>query len=347
MFRFDIIGLGQPIVDVLIRLQDDAELASLGLERGSWQLVDLPRWSAIYDRFADRERILASGGSCANTMSFLGRAGGFGAPGVVFCGQRGNDEFGRLYGDYISYTGCTPHLITHPRLPTGRALSLVSPDGERTMVVHLGASEALGNFEDRVWQLFRQTRHAHFTAFMLAREPMRSVTLESIRLAKLHGATVSIDIAAPALIKEQRDILLRLVERCQVDVLFANTREMAALADAVILNQALRRLLDLHPGLCIVLKAGASGSLVLTKARRERIPVTHAEVVDTTGAGDAYAGAFLAGYCRGWSLRRCGLYASRVAALVVAKLGATLDSGLDALRVRPINDAGDTFFRDL
>lgn len=342
MFRFDVVGLGQPIIDVLIRLRDDRELESLGLTRGSWQLVDLERWTEVHAFFSRHEIVQAPGCSSANTMCFLGTFGGFESPGAVYVGQCADDAFGARFEEHMQYAGCVHYLMRHPTLPTARALSLISPDGERTMLVCLGASEALHSLPHEFWQFFRQTRHAHFTAFMLASEPMRSVTLEAIRIAKMHGATVSLDIGAPALVKRERDTLLRLLRAWQVDILFANTMEMQALADGQPHEKVLEQLFQAHPHLIVVLKAGDQGSTILTRRDRYPIAVEAADVVDTTGAGDAYAGAFLRGHLSGWSLRRSGIFGSRVAALVVSQVGATLQLSTNILNVIPLDDTGRT-----
>ena len=174
---YDIAGLGNALVDALIQIGDDGVLDALSLTRGQMHPVDDARWQEIYNHVAPSGAEVQSGGSCANTVATLGLMG----TQSVYCGQVGDDEFGRLYTESIT-SACGVSGLQHGAgLATGKCLSIISADAERTMVTDLGAAvqmQDLGGFAEMI----PQSRILHLTGYLLLGEPMRTRAMEAIAI---------------------------------------------------------------------------------------------------------------------------------------------------------------------
>lgn len=314
---WDVAGLGNALVDALVVVDDDALVEELQLTRGTMHPVDHVGWQKVYERVKHLGVTLDSGGSCANTLATVGHLGGR----ALYCGQVGDDPMGSLYAERIEQA-CGAHALRVSSVaPTGKCLSIISPrDAERTMVTDLGAAvhlSELGDFE----QALRRTRFAHFTGYPLLDGPTRPVALEAMRVAKEAGAILSLDTADPFVVHTIRDFLWEVLEE-HVDVLFVNADEARGLTDLEP-ERAIHRLAEARIGI-VVVKLGSEGSLVLHEGTVHRIEPWRVRAIDTTGAGDSYAGAFLFGLSRGWDVARAGQLASRVAALTVSQIGAVV-----------------------
>jgi len=314
---WDVAGLGNALVDALVVVEDDALLEELGLTRGTMHPVDDARWQEVYERVRHLGVTLDSGGSCANTLATVGHLGGR----ALYCGQVGDDAMGRLYAERIEQA-CGGHALRVSSVaPTGKCLSIISGrDAERTMLTDLGAAVHLSELGDFAGAL-QQARFAHFTGYTLLDGPTRPVALEAMRTAGRAGAILSLDTADPFVVYTIRDLLWEVIEQ-HVDVLFVNAEEARGLTDEEP-ERAILRLAERHVGI-VVVKLGARGSLVHHEGVVHHVDAWRVRAIDTTGAGDTYAGAFLYGLSRGWDVERCGQLASRVAALTVSQIGAVV-----------------------
>lgn len=307
-------GLGNAIMDALIRIDDDRVLADLGLTRGQMHPVDHHRWHEVYERLKHHGVEVHSGGSCANTMATMALCGAR----VRYCGQVGDDAFGAMYTESMVAT-CGGHaLVTTTDQVTGKCLSLISrKDGERTMLTDLGAAvhlAGIGDFADTI----RNARLLHLTGYLFLGGPVREAAYEALKVAHAANIPVSLDVADPFVARTIRDDIERIL-REHVTVAFLN-REEAEHVTGQGAYPAVDTLADWVE--VAVVKLGGEGSLVRTGGRTHKIPVFPAQVADTTGAGDAYAGGFLYGWLRGMSPEKCGILGSRVAALTVSQVGA-------------------------
>lgn len=307
-------GLGNAIMDALIRIEDDAVLAELGLTRGQMHPVDHHRWHAVYERLKGQGVEVHSGGSCANTMATASLLGAE----VVYCGQVGDDTFGDMYTTSMTAV-CRRHALvrTHAQV-TGKCLSLISRvDGERTMLTDLGAAvmlPSIGDFADQI----RRSRILHLTGYLFLGGPIREAAFEAVAVAEAAGVPISLDVADPFVARTIRDDIEALLKD-HVNIAFLN-REEAEHVTGVGAYSAVEVLAGWVD--TAIVKLGGQGSLVRVGADTYKIPVFPTRVADTTGAGDAYAGGFLYGWLRGWSPERCGILGSRVAALTVGQVGA-------------------------
>jgi len=316
---WDVAGLGNAIMDALVVLEDDTLLDELGLHRGTMHPVDHARWQQVYEKVRLHKVTFDSGGSCANTIAAVGRLGGR----ARYCGQVGDDQMGRMYASLVEQA-CGGHALRFASEGnTGKCLSIISAaDAERTMLTDLGASTGLsqlGAFEHDL----RSTKIAHFTGYTLLGGPVRDTVFQAMEVAREAGARVSIDAADPFVVDQTRDALLTVL-RDYASVAFLNEEEAKGLARCDDPESACETIHH-ETGLEVtVVKLGKRGSLVRHADGISPIPIQAVKAIDTTGAGDAYAGGFLYGLAHGWVPERCGQLATRVAALTVAQIGAVV-----------------------
>lgn len=308
------VGLGNAIMDAIVRIDDDAILTELGLTRGQMHPVDHARWNAVYERVKGFGAEVYSGGSCANTISALGLLG----TSVLYCGQIGDDEFGAAYEKSMLEV-CHGHALRRTSADfTGKCLSLVSArDGERTMLTDLGAAVSLPRLDGFADEI-RKARVLHLTGYLFLGGPIREAAFEAVRVAREAGIPISLDVADPFVARTITEDIRTLL-RESVTICFLN-REEAEVVTGLPPIEAVEQLGQWCT--FAVVKLGGEGSLVRHAGSTYEVPVFRVQVRDTTGAGDAYAGGFLHGWLQGWSPGRCGELGSRVASLTVGQVGA-------------------------
>lgn len=331
---WDVAGLGNALMDALVVLDDDGLIDELGLVRGTMHPVDHARWQQVYERIRRHKVTFDSGGSCANTIATVGRLGGR----AVYCGQVGDDQMGRMYASLLE-KACGDHRLRFCReQATGKCLSIISAtDAERTMLTDLGAAISLPELGDFAADLER-TRIAHFTGYTLLDGPMRQVVLEAMHRVTRAGGLVSLDAADPFVVVQIRDLVWSVIDQ-HADIVFLNAEEARGLT-----GEDPERAIEVigeHDVRTVVVKLGGRGSLVLHDGELHHVDVRRVEAIDTTGAGDSYAGGFLYGVIQGWEPARCGALASAVASLAVSQIGAVVKDH-DAL-ARALGDVSDRF----
>jgi sugar/nucleoside kinase (ribokinase family) len=254
------------------------------------------------------------GGSAANTAAWLASRG---VP-CVFAGRVGADAFGRDAVAALRAHGVVPRVATDPDIATGVCLVLIGPDGERTMVPSAGANATLTPADVGPGLLTAQD-HLHLSGYTLLAEGSRAAALVALRSAVELGASVSVDAASAGPIREVG--AERFLEWIPAGaMLLANTDELAALAGTVDEEAGLAALVA--RGLDVVLKCGGRGSVLGTAAGLWHAPARPVEVLDSTGAGDAFAAGLLAALWTGAELIEALDRANRLGAVAVGKLGA-------------------------
>jgi len=309
----DVAGLGNALVDALVRIDDDRVLGELELTRGQMHPVDHRRWHVAFDHVSRFGTEVQSGGSCANTLATLGFLGA----NVCFAGQVGEDQMGHLYAARM-HEACGTHALRFTRATsTGKCLAIISPgDAERTMLTDLGAAvllEDLGDFE----AVIRSARVLHTEGYLLLGEPMRSRVFEAIAIARQAGTLVSLDVSDPFVARAVGDAMWEVIGGS--DIVFLNADEASVLGDGTP-ERALARISE--TARTVALKLGSRGSLVKHEGRLYPALAQRVEAVDTTGAGDAYAAGYLYGWLQGWDPTRAATLAAAVAALTVSQVGA-------------------------
>jgi hypothetical protein len=313
-WRYDVVGIGNALVDSLVVL-DEPDIASTGFRQGIMHVVDASTWDAVYRRFLSPAMQIHAGGSCPNTLATLGLLGAR----TLKRGQVGDDELGRLYLESLATSCDASAMKVKSGVPTGRCLSLVRrDDGERTMLTCLGGAiemDDLGPFEDAI----RHARILHLTGYPLLQPPIRDAALAALETAREAGVSVSLDVADPFVIRAIRDDVWRVI-RDYCDVVFLNAEEATELCEGLPPERAVHEVGRFVE--TVVVKLGSRGSLVKCRGVVTPIGIHRVRAVDTTGAGDAFAGGFLYGLTQDWAAPRCGRLGARVAALTVSQLGA-------------------------
>ena len=312
--EMDVAGLGNALVDALVRIDDDAVLEQLALTRGQMHPVDHSRWSEIFEQLKGLGVEVHPGGSCANTIATLALLG----TRSVLCGQVGDDEFGRNYAGQLDALCGANALRRSPIGNTGKCLSIISvSDAERTLVTDLGAATGLEGVADfRAW--IESSRLLHVTGYLFLGGPMAKTAWEAMDIARDAGVPISVDVADPFVITSVKDDIWRALDE-YADLAFLNEEEAYALTGERGPEALVSVANAVHTP---VVKLGAKGSLILEEREIIHVGIHPATAVDTTGAGDTYAAGFIHGWLRGWPLTHCADLGARLAALTVAQVGA-------------------------
>ena len=323
---FDVVGIGNAIVDVLAHA-DDGFLAGHGLAKGAMTLVDGDRAKSLYGKIGPA--VECSGGSAANTIAALASLGGRGA----YIGKVHDDQLGEVFGHDMRAQGVhfeTPASRSGP--PTATCLILVTPDAQRTMQTFLGACVELGP-DDVDEDLIAAAHITYLEGYLWDPPEAKRALVKAAKAARQAGRRVALTLSDPFCVDRHRAEFLDLIER-HVDILFANEHEIMSLyrvADFDGAMQAVR-------GHCEIaaLTRSEKGSVIV---RGDEIHVIDAEpvenVVDSTGAGDAYAAGFLFGVASGMDLALSARVGGIAAAEVISHIGARPDRPLkDLVRVK-------------
>jgi sugar/nucleoside kinase (ribokinase family) len=308
-----IIGIGNALTDILISLSGDEVLTQYQLDKGSMSLVDNQFQTDILKAVAGLPHSLSLGGSAGNTIRTMARLG----TEVGFIGKVGEDSTGDFYIQALRNVGVEPFILRSEH-SSGKCLSLISADGERTLVTHLGAAADL-QAEDIDAAVFDGYDALYIEGYLVQDHDLIRTTMAR---AKQHGLKVAIDLASFNVVRENREFLHDLVER-YVDIIFANEEEAYEFSGC---RDAMEALLYIGK-MCelTVVKTGIRGALI--KRGDEIVEVgimAAAKRVDTTGAGDFYAAGFLTALCEGLSLRQCGTIGAITAGKVIEVVGTTL-----------------------
>lgn len=308
-----VIGIGNALTDMLVNLRTDEVLHLYDLKKGSMNLVDAQLQTAISKAVAGLPYYLSLGGSASNTIRAMARLGCQ----VGFIGKVGPDKTGEFFRQALENTGIEPFIFTGSQR-SGKCVSLISPDGERTMITHLGAALEL-TIKDIAPSVFDGYDCLYVEGYLVQN---RELITTVVRSAKECGLKVAIDLASFNVVEENKEFLRGLVAE-SVDIIFANEDEAKAFSDEAEPVNALQMISSLCE--LAVVKIGTRGALI--KRGNE---VLHAGImaaakrVDTTGAGDFYAAGFMAGLCNDLTLRQCGTLGAITAGKVIEVVGTTL-----------------------
>lgn len=317
--QVDIMGIGNAIVDVLSHT-DDEVIASHGLERGSMTLIDAERADALYA--ATESPMEASGGSVANTVAM---GASFGAD-VAYTGKVRNDSLGDAFTRDIREAGVTFETpASTDGAPTARCLVMVSPDGQRTMSTYLGACLELGP-DDIDADLVGRCTVTLLEGYLWDSPDAKKACEAAIAAAHANGRKVALTVSDALCVERHRDEFRALLDST-VDVLFANEDEIQALYEGESAHESLKAASN-HCDV-VAMTHGENGSVVASGEAFHEVPAEPiSQLVDTTGAGDAYAAGFLYGLTRGQDLPLCGRLGAIAAAEIIQHVGARPETKL-------------------
>ncbi len=321
--RYDVLGIGNAIVDVIARTEEDF-LLQQGMYKGAMALIDAARAEAIYEAMGPA--IETSGGSAANTI--VGVAG-LGAR-AAFIGKVKDDELGRAFAHDIRAAGvafATPPASTGA--PTARCYVLVTPDGERTMNTFLGAAQDL-HPNDIDADMIAASAIIYLEGYLWDPKNAKDAFLKAAKIAHEAGRKVALTLSDAFCVDRWRAEFLHLMRSQTVDLIFANEAELHSLYETADFDTAVAALRT-DVGVAVVTRS-EKGCLVVGADGTEAVPAFPVErVVDTTGAGDLFAAGFLSGLARGADDRTCGRLGALAAAEVIQHLGARPEASLKDL----------------
>ncbi|MGB9498734.1 MAG: adenosine kinase [Dissulfuribacterales bacterium] len=309
--RKAIVGVGSALVDMLANAPDEF-IKNLGVEKGGMTLVDQDYVERLIDQIQNPPAIVPGGSAC-NTAIGVGKLGGD----AKFVGKLGNDELGELFNQDLKRNNVKP-LLFFSTTPTGRVLSLITPDAQRSMFTYLGASAQM-HPDEVTADCFNDAAVVHVEGYLLFN---RSLMKAVVKSAKDAGALVSLDLASFNVVDESKDILPDIIKE-SVDILLANEDEARAYSGYTDEDKALDVLSENVD--IAVLKLGPRGSMIAYKGQKIKIdPMGSGEAVDTTGAGDLWASGFLFGLVSGYSFEKSGAIASACGYEVCRVVGADI-----------------------
>ena len=308
-----VLGIGNALVDVILRVDNEDILREAGLPKGSMTMIDAEKAESILALASGLSYQRASGGAVANTINGLASLGVT----TGYIGTIGKDDTGEIFSNDMAGRKVKPHLFAG-NTPTGRAITLVTGDGERTFGTYLGAAVELnaGILDPSV---FSQYQWLMAEGYLIYNRELISRALEIAREKKLKTA---MDMASYNLVEDNREFIIGLLND-YVDVVFANDLEAKALTGIEDPAAALAEMGKMCE--TAIVKTGEHGSLILSKGEQVQVASIKANCIDTTGAGDLYAAGFLYGLINGMSLQACGRIGSILGGNVVEVIGAKMD----------------------
>lgn len=306
-----VLGMGNALVDLIFQLPSDDLLEKWALPKGSMTLIDQQQAGIILNHFGQTQPVLATGGSASNTITSIAALGGE----CGFIGQIGkNDIYGDFYIEHLLKHGIKPYF-RRIDTPTGTAITLMSPDTERTFATYLGAASSMTE-ANISREIFSEYGYFHVEGYMVQNYALLE---QSLRLAVDCRMVVSLDLASYNIVKEHENFIRKILP--WVDIVFANEEEAKAFTG----EDGLEALNVLAKQVAVaVVKLGSRGSVVMHKGKLYHISADKVVKTDSNGAGDSYAAGFLYGLQCGFGVQECGEIASTVATQVVQVTGPKL-----------------------
>jgi sugar/nucleoside kinase (ribokinase family) len=320
---FDVVGIGNAIVDVLAKA-DDGFLSGNRLTKGAMTLIDAAKAEVLYAAMGPA--IECSGGSAANTMvgvaSLGGRAG--------YIGKISADQLGDVFRHDIRSAGvtfATPPAKSGPA--TARCLIFVTPDAQRTMQTYLGACVDLGP-DDVPDKMIASASITYLEGYLWDKPAAKDAFRKAMKVAHEAKRKVALTLSDPFCVERHRAEFRDLVDN-QVDILFANEAEIISLYRAKDFDEALSQV-QRHKNKTLVVTRSEKGSVVCQNGGVHAVPAEKVErIVDTTGAGDLYAAGFLYGLTQQMSATDCARVGGIAAAEIISHFGARPEVSLSAL----------------
>ncbi len=318
MAKYDVYGIGNALVDMEYEIEV-ADLETLGIDKGVMTLVDEQCQLRMMDHLAAYPHQRSSGGSAANSMIAVRQ---FGGTSFYSC-KVAEDDLGHFYmKDLLDGGVDTNHHTEKEAGHTGRCVVLVTPDSDRTLCTFLGISGELST-KELVEDALRDSAYFYMEGYLVTSETARQACIAAKRVAEAAGVKTAISLSDPNMVRFFKAGLLEMIGS-GVDLLFANEDEAKGVVGAADLDSAIDYLKTLSQE--FVITRGSKGALVWDGRTLIDIDPVKVKAVDTVGAGDMFAGAFLYGRGQGWDHRRAGALASAASAKLVTSLGPRMSA---------------------
>ncbi len=320
--EIDLIGLGNAIVDIIVNVEDKF-LEINNLKKGSMKLINLNESEVLLKNCKIIKKI--SGGSSANTVVCLAELGN----NVQFIGRVKNDKFGNFFSTDIKKSNtifCNKPIYNGPS--SAHSIIFITPDAQRTMCTYLGASV---EFEpsDINYNSIKKSKYLYLEGYLWDGDLAKNAFLEAAKIAKQSDTKIILSLSDSFCVERHRKSFLDLIDK-YIDIIFCNESEVLSLCK----ENELLRCKEYISSLCnlVIITLGSNGSLVIHKGECEEIKtIPLGKIIDTTGAGDLYAGGFIHGLINNFSLRKCGEIGSICAGHIITQLGSRSNINLQNL----------------
>ena len=317
MKHYHVYGIGNALLDLDFEVSNDS-LARLNVAKGLMTLIDEERHHQLLEDLDGIKHLKACGGSAANTCITLAQLGG---QGFYSC-KVAADPSGDFFFADLQREGLDTNLSLQARTPgvTGKCIVMVTPDADRTMNTYLGVSSSLAR-QELIPEAIAKSDYIYIEGFLVASPPSLDAAIAAKAMAEQAGVKTSLTLSDPNMVMYYRTELELLIGR-GVDLLFCNEREAQLFCGTDDLEEIKQHLQRVARSFVITL--GGKGAVVVDQGTAHWIKPFPAHAIDTVGAGDAFAGAFLYGITHGYSPAISGEIASLAGAQVVGKFGPRL-----------------------
>lgn len=316
--NIDVYGLGNALVDLQLRVEE-ADISKLGLTKAGMTLVDTLRQKELLEYFQGKHVHQASGGSAANTVIALAQLGAKSAYGCLVA----KDRLGSFYREQMQELGVSLTTNPAPHGDTGTCVVLITPDAERTMNTHLGVSAEF-SAEHVSEASIAAARWLYIEGYLFSSESGQAAVKKATQFAKKHGTKIALTMSDRFIVECFRAPLTEAISSCAL--VFGNLLECGAFTGCSDPEGIFAAMKEVTPHMVMTL--GEQGAWVSSSERDVRVSAFPVSAIDDTGAGDMFAGAYLAGILRGLPEERAAKLGCYLASRVVSGLGPRLSGDL-------------------
>ena len=316
---YDVYGVGHALVDIQYRV-DPEFLTENQIDKGVMTLVDAERQTALAAALTADPVASASGGSAANTMIGVARFGGQ----AYYACLTGRDEWGDFYQRDLEEAGVATNPANRDEGTTGQCLVFITPDADRTLNTFLGISSAIGPAQLQE-DIIADSQFVYLEGYLFSSDDGFAAAIKAREMARRHGTTVALTLSDPFMVGAFKERFEAIIDQ-GIDLLFCNEEEAMACTGAA--DRAAAGDLLAGRTATTFITCGADGALVYADGGKELVPGVEVTAVDTTGAGDLFAGGALYGLSHGYSPADSARLGSYAAAQVVARFGPRLEDSL-------------------
>lgn len=319
MKKFDVYALGNALVDIEYH-SSDHKLIELGIDKGVMTLIDEHRQNSLIADLGDSHERMACGGSAANTIIALAHMG---AKTHYDC-RVSNDMAGQFFARDLHRSGVHSNLDSKPAQAgiTGKCMVFVTPDADRTMNTFLGVSAELDS-SDLDYEAIKHSDYVYLEGYLVTGDSTRKAAIEARKIAQQRRIKTALTLSDPNMVRFFRDGLNSMIGD-GVDLLFANEEEACEMAQTDNFDEAVAAMKQLSRRFAIT--RGKEGATLFDGEEIIDIKPHKVNAIDTLGAGDLFAGAFLYGLSQGMSFFRSGNLASLASSKIVTQYGPRLSA---------------------
>lgn len=315
MAEYDVYGIGNALVDIEYEVTAQ-QLSDLGIDKGVMTLVDEPQQTRIVEQLGGHESARGSGGSAANTIIAVCQLGGR----AFYSCRVASDDDGKFYLKDLAKARVATSVKLQAEGITGKCLVLVTPDADRTMNTFLGVSADVAP-EDVDVDAIANSEYVYVEGYLVTGPSSKNAALYAVEQARQKGRKTAFSLSDPNIVHFFRPAINELLQG-KVDLLFANEDEALKLAETDDLDRAVEHLQSIAGQ--FVITRGAHGAIACDGQTAHQIAPVPTKAVDTVGAGDMFAGAFLYAITQGMSFPDAGRLAAMAGSRIVSSLGPRL-----------------------